>query len=311
MNKTILVTGGRGFIGANLCNRLASEGNRVIAVDNMFCASPLQMHSEVECCELDVTNEDFDRSFMTLYKHVDQIYHLASIASPKWYKKYALFTIETNVIGTMVACKLAAYYNAKLLLSSTSEVYGDPEVHPQPEEYNGNVNTLSDRACYDESKRCAETIVGAHSHLIDATIVRIFNTYGPGMRVDDGRAVSEFICRMLKDKPLTLTNFGLQTRSFCYVDDMVEYLVRAMALGKLGPYNVGSFDEITISELSLRIADLRGVYLPETNPPIVDKNDPRKRRPDLSRAYAAFGYHPQVGLSEGLSRTVEYFRGII
>lgn len=314
MSKIIMVTGGRGFIGVNLCNRLAKEGNQVIAVDNMCCPSPMNPHKNVNIYMMSVSNWYFRDQVLKAYPKVDEIYHLASMASPVWYKQSPLRTIRTNVVGTMAVCDIAEEYGARLLFTSTSEVYGNPEQHPQKETYNGNVNTLSPRACYDESKRCAETIVweyGKKISSINAIIVRLFNTYGPGMRVDDGRVVSEFICRMIQGRPLTLYNAGIQTRSFCYIDDMVEWLIRAMAAKAFGPFNIGNNQEITIAELSLRIADYFNIYLPNTNTPVTDINDPPRRCPDLKRARVVLGYEPKVSLKDGLELTIEYFKKLL
>jgi UDP-glucuronate decarboxylase len=312
----IVVTGGRGFIGANLCNKLIENGHQVYIVDNMMCPSPL---SVVGAVHFDYDVQNFVRGGYLNNTKIDIVYHLASIASPKWYKEHPLATIKTNVNGTMAMCEFAKQHGAHLIFTSTSEVYGDPEVHPQTEDYNGNVDPLSTRACYDESKRCAETIIQEYVRLgLDATILRLFNTYGPGMRVDDGRAVSEFICRALQGHQLQIHNTGEQTRSFCYIYDMVEWLVFAMDAPDLGPYNVGNPDEHSIIELVYTIGRVmmqqlegRITYLENH-----DSADPKIRKPDIRKAQATFGnpLHRKglfISFEAGLVQTVQYFREIL
>jgi UDP-glucuronate decarboxylase len=304
--SNILVTGGAGFIGVNLCNRLAALGHEVTAIDNLICPSPLKLNPNVKLI-LD-TVKCVDK----ILSKFDFVYHLASLASPVWYKKYPFKTIDTNVNGTIAACDLTCACGARLIFTSTSEVYGQPKDHPQRETYNGNVNTLSSRAAYDESKRCAETIVSEYYRKgLNATIVRIFNTYGPGMRPDDGRVISEFICRALKDEPLIVFGSGQQTRSFCFIDNMVDWLVEIMEAKTLGPFNIGYNKECTINELTWLLADILGKEL-RVRTQGDDGADPQVRCPDLTRAKQYFSYCPEyVELKEGLRRTIEYFREIL
>ena len=305
-----IVTGGRGFIGTNLCNHLVKYGVHVVAIDNMLCPSEMPLDSRVDFIKYDITDCECDINIPKWVDSVGKIYHLASLASPVWYKRYPMETMKTNILGTENMCKVAINMDAKLLLTSTSEVYGNPLEHPQSESYNGNVSTLTDRASYDESKRCAETVVYEQMKKgLNATIVRIFNTYGPGMRSDDGRVVSEFIMRGLNNKSLKVYNGGLQTRSFCYIDDMIQYLIRAMSCSHPGPINIGNRDERQIMELVFLIQDILYKDL-NVSYHIVDDGDPVKRRPDLSLAKSELGYVPEIDIYEGLTRTVEYFKNI-
>lgn len=312
MGKIILVTGGCGFIGVNLCNELVKRepDSEIIAVDNMLCPSPMSMDPRVEVMQLDITNCNFC-SIMSSHR-VNEIYHLASIASPKWYKRYPIKTIMTNIVGTETMCYIAQLHNAKLLLSSTSEIYGNPKIHPQTENYFGHRNSVGPRSCYDCSKATAETIVYEYQNNgLNATIVRIFNTFGPGMRPDDGRVVSEFITRVLDNKSIVLFNKGEQTRSFCYIDDMVEYLIRAMACCHRGPINVGNNSEFTIFELSNIIERLLNTKIKRVfSSTPADIDDPQRRKPDLRLAQNILQYTPSTPFFNGLINTIEYFNGL-
>lgn len=303
----ILVTGGAGFIGVNLCHKLVQRGHEVLVIDNMLCPSPMPLPSEASIMEEHI---EYFKSFDC--PDLNVIYHLASLASPKWYKKYPMRTIMTNVHGTIAACEIAKQNNAKLILASTSEVYGDPEQHPQEENYNGNVDTLSERACYDESKRCAETIVGEYERKgLNAVIVRIFNTYGPGMRPDDGRVVSEFIVRGLKNQPITIYGTGRQTRSFCYINDMVKWLLIAASAGHIGPFNIGNNEEHTILELMFSLQDIMHTEFTvsyEDN----DGADPQVRCPNLRRiCNHLWPIADKTPLRAGLLETIHYFKRIL
>jgi UDP-glucuronate decarboxylase len=303
----ILVTGGAGFIGSNLCRKLLEKGHKVIALDNFFTGtkeniSGLDEFNNFEFIEHDI-NEKFDIT-------ADRIYNLACPASPIHYTQDPVQTTKTNVIGMINVLELAKKSGATVLQASTSEIYGDPEIHPQHEDYNGNVNTLGPRACYDEGKRCSETLCMDYKrqHDADIKIVRIFNTYGPGMYKDDGRVVSNFIVQALKNEPLTVYGDGTQTRSFQYVDDCIDGLIKTMELsGFSGPVNIGNPDEITIKELAERIISLTG-----SNSEIIYKNlpvdDPKRRRPDISLAKKMLSWEPKVDLKTGLQKTADYFK---
>jgi UDP-glucuronate decarboxylase len=314
--KNILVTGGQGFIGVNLCKSLADDGHKVWCLDNMRCPSPIMIRDDPRVnflqgsVELITPKAIATRTNNTVFH---EIYYLASIASPVWYKQYPMETITTNVMGTMAMCELARVHGAKLLLTSTSEVYGDPEQIPQKEEYCGNVNVLSDRACYDESKRTAETIVENARLLYDikTTIVRIFNTYGPGMRVDDGRVVSEFLVRAIQGRSLPIFGGG-QMRCFCYVNDMVIGLKLAMASRYPGPTNLGSTHGETITDFAKIIQNMFSVDKPiKIEHKGRDKHDPQQRMPDVTRAKKILKWEPKVGLAGGLIATRQYFEKLL
>jgi len=305
--ERILVTGGAGFIGSHLCERLLNEGHEVIALDNLTTGTEenvrhLTRWPTFTLVRGDVTSPfDFD---------VTRIYNLASPASPVHYQADPVRTTMTNVLGTYHALVLAHRRDAAFLQASTSEVYGDPVEHPQRERYNGNVNPVGIRACYDEGKRCAESLVMdfARRHGVRAKIARIFNTYGPSMTLDDGRVVTSFIVQALTESELTVFGDGRQTRSFCYVDDLVSGLVALMDHpGDLGPVNLGNPEETTVLELAHRVLAIVGGEKRIVFKPLPD-DDPRKRKPDISLARSAFGYAPKVSLDEGLRRTIESFR---
>ncbi|HWF88499.1 MAG TPA: UDP-glucuronic acid decarboxylase family protein [Pyrinomonadaceae bacterium] len=303
----ILVTGGAGFIGSHLCERLVSEGNEVLCLDNFFTGRrenilPLLDNSNFELLRHDVTEP--------ILLEVDQIYNLACPASPVHYQYNPVKTVKTNVMGTINMLGLAKRVRARILQASTSEVYGDPLVHPQTEDYWGNVNPIGLRSCYDEGKRLAETLMTDYhrQNKVDIRIARIFNTYGPRMLEDDGRVVSNFIVQALRGQPLTLYGEGQQTRSFCYVDDLIEGLIRLMNSADLHePVNLGNPGEFTIMQLAeevIKACESKSgfTYLP------LPADDPRQRKPDITRAQTALGWNPTIPLREGLTRTVEDFK---
>jgi UDP-glucuronate decarboxylase len=306
-NKRILVTGGAGFIGSHLCATLLDQGHEVLCVDNYYTGrrtniEPLLANRRFEALRHDVT--------FPLYVEVDEIYNLACPASPVHYQFDPVQTLKTSVHGAINMLGLAKRTGAKILQASTSEVYGDPETHPQPESYWGHVNPLGPRACYDEGKRAAETLFGDYrrQHGLRVKIARIFNTYGPRMLPDDGRVVSTFIVQALAGVPLTVFGDGRQTRSFCYVDDLVDGLVRLMASADdfIGPVNLGNPQEFTIAEMAEQVIALTGSKSTIVNKPL-PTDDPRRRRPDISLAGRVLGWKPTVALDEGLPRTVAYF----
>ena len=306
--KKVLVTGGGGFIGAHLTARLLSAGHDVLVVDN-FCSSPrsnlaaLERHPRLEVRCHDVVDP--------LYVEADQIYHLACPASPVHYQRDPVRTLKTCVYGATNMLGLARRTGASILLSSTSEVYGDPAVHPQDETYWGNVNPIGVRSCYDEGKRCAEALVFSYrlQHDLPTKVARIFNTYGPGMRPDDGRVVSNFIVDALQDKPLKIYGDGSQTRSFCYVDDLVDGLIRLMDTGHdiTGPINLGNPHEVTMLELAKMVSDIAGGSGDIEHRPL-PPDDPERRCPAIEQARDVLGWRPTTSLSDGLVRTVDHFR---
>lgn len=302
----ILVTGGAGFIGSHLIDRLMQENHEVICVDNFYTGHKRNLlrwqdHPYFEVIRHDITEE--------IRLEVDQIYHLACPASPVHYQYNPVKTIKTNVMGTLNMLGLAKRVKAKFLLASTSEVYGDPEVHPQPETYRGNVNPIGIRSCYDEGKRVAETLAFDYHRQNDVEIrvARIFNTYGPRMLESDGRVVSNFVVQALRGNPLTIYGDGSQTRSFCYVSDLVEGLMRLMNGDHLGPINLGNPDEYTILELAQAVQNMVNPDVALKYEPL-PQDDPRRRKPDIARAKQFLDWQPTVALNEGLQRTVEDFR---
>ncbi|MGJ0396992.1 MAG: UDP-glucuronic acid decarboxylase family protein [Methylocystis sp.] len=311
MHKRILVTGGAGFLGSHLCERLIESRHDVLCVDNFFTGarrniSHLLDHRNFELLRHDVT--------FPLYVEVDEIYNLACPASPIHYQFDPVQTTKTSVMGVINMLGLAKRVKAKMLQASTSEIYGDPTVHPQPEEYWGSVNPIGFRSCYDEGKRCAETLVFDYirQHKMAAKVVRIFNTYGPRMHPNDGRVVSNFVMQALTGRDITLYGDGSQTRSFCYVDDLVEAMIRMMATGRetTGPINVGNPKEFTIRELAELIVELTNsksklVFLP------LPADDPRQRRPDIAKAKHLLGWEPSVALGDGLIKTIAYFDDLL
>jgi UDP-glucuronate decarboxylase len=303
----ILVTGGAGFIGSHLCERLISEGNEVLCLDNFFTGRRENIFHLLDNPRFELLRHDVTEPILL---EVDQIYNLACPASPVHYQYNPVKTVKTNVMGTINMLGLAKRVRARILQASTSEVYGDPELHPQTEEYWGNVNPIGIRSCYDEGKRLAETLMTDYhrQNHVDIRIARIFNTYGPRMLEDDGRVVSNFIVQALRGEPLTLYGEGEQTRSFCYVDDLIEGLVRLMNVAGLHePVNLGNPGEFTIKQLAEEViktcASKSGfTYMP------LPADDPHKRKPDITRAQIALGWNPAIPLREGLKRTVDDFR---
>ncbi len=303
----ILVTGGAGFLGSHLCERLLNEGKEVICLDNFFTGSKKNIIHMMDnpmftLLEHDITNP--------LFIQVDQIYNLACPASPKHYQYDPVHTTKTSVMGMINMLGLAKRCDAKIMHASTSEVYGDPEVHPQRESYWGHVNPTGIRSCYDEGKRCAETLCFDYNrrHGAKVKVVRIFNTYGPRMHPDDGRVVSNFIVQALQNEPITLYGDGLQTRSFCYVDDLIEGFVRMMATPDeiIGPVNLGNPDEFTIKELAqqvLKITGSKSTLVQELLP----ADDPKQRQPDITLAKKLLDWAPKVPLADGLARTIGHF----
>jgi UDP-glucuronate decarboxylase len=306
MNR-ILVTGGAGFLGSHLCEYLIGKGSDVVCIDNFFSGHkdnirPLIAHPYFELIRHDVIHP--------LFVEVDRIYHLACPASPIHYQVNPIKTVKTNVMGTINMLGLAKRTKCRILLASTSEVYGDAEVHPQPESYWGNVNPIGVRSCYDEGKRVAETLMMDYhrQNKVDIKIVRIFNTYGPRMAVNDGRVVSNFIVQALRGDPLTIYGDGSQTRSFCYVADFIEGLYRMMESEDfIGPVNIGNPGEFTIAELAelvLKLTKSKSKIVHRALP----SDDPVRRQPDISLARTKLGWEPKVSLEEGLSRTIDYFK---
>lgn len=308
--KTVLVTGGAGFIGSNLCTRLFDEGHHVLCLDNCFTGSLENFGDRYRDMVTSGRFEFFRHDVIEPIKlEVDQIYHLACPASPVHYQYNPVKTIKTNVMGTYNMLGLAKRVRARILQASTSEVYGDPNVHPQPEEYWGNVNPIGIRSCYDEGKRVAETLMFDYfrQHKLEIRVARIFNTYGPNMSIDDGRVMSNFICQALRGEKLTVYGDGSQTRSFCFVTDLVDGLVRLMQGDQTGPINLGNDREITMMELVDAISKALGKKLNVEHKPL-PLDDPKQRRPDLTKARKLLGYDPRVSLEDGIARTVDYFR---
>jgi len=305
----ILVTGGAGFIGSHLCERLLNDGYDVLCVDNYYSSTKDNIAHLLDNPRFEVIRHDIT---FPLYVEVDEIYHLACPASPIHYQRDPVQTTKTAVHGSINMLGLAKRTGAKILLTSTSEVYGDPHIHPQSEDYWGNVNPIGPRACYDEGKRCAETLFFDYhrQHDLRIKVVRLFNTYGPRMHPHDGRVVSNFIVHALANKPLTVYGNGEQTRSFCYVDDLLEGMMRLMKHESLiGPVNIGNPDEFTILELAEKVIEKTN-----SNSEIVfeslPQDDPLQRKPDITLAKRELGWEPSVALSEGLDKTIEYFKAL-
>ena len=302
----ILVTGGAGFIGSHLCERLLSEGNEVICLDNFFTGRRQNVISLQDYRYFELVRHDVTEPILL---EVDQIYNLACPASPVHYQYNPVKTVKTNVMGTINMLGLAKRVKARILQASTSEVYGDPLTHPQQESYWGNVNPVGIRSCYDEGKRLAETLMMDYhrQNSVDTRIARIFNTYGPRMLENDGRVVSNFVVQSLRGKDMTIYGEGLQTRSFCYVDDLVDGLVKLMASKDVfDPVNLGNPTEFTMKELAEEIAAICGSEGKITFLPLPE-DDPKQRKPDITRAKTLLGWQPKVALRDGLVRTVDYF----
>lgn len=311
LRKRVLVTGGAGFLGSHLCERLLNEGCDVLCVDNFYTGSKRNIENLLsnpyfELCRHDIT--------FPLYLEVDEIYNLACPASPIHYQNDPVQTTKVNVHGSINMLGLAKRIKAKILQASTSEVYGDPTVHPQPETYHGNVNCIGPRSCYDEGKRCAETLFFDYfrQHKLKIKVARIFNTYGPRMHLNDGRVVSNFIVQALRGTPLTIFGDGTQTRSFCYVDDLIEGLVRLMNTNDdvTGPINLGKPGEFTILELAEKVIEWSNskseiVFMK------LPADDPMQRRPDITQARKILEWEPEVELEKGLKRTIAYFDEIL
>jgi len=307
----VLVTGGAGFLGSHLCDRLVAAGHEVLCVDNYFTGSRrniahLLTHPMFEIIRHDVT--------FPLYVETDRIFNLACPASPVHYQFDPVQTTKTSVHGAINMLGLAKRVRARILQASTSEVYGDPEVHPQPESYWGQVNPIGIRSCYDEGKRCAETLFFDYhrQHNLDIKVMRIFNTYGPRMHPHDGRVVSNFIVQALKGDDITIYGDGLQTRSFCYVDDLIEGMLRLMETesGFTGPVNIGNPGEFTMLELAERVLKLTGSHSKLVFKPL-PSDDPRQRQPDIALAKEKLGWEPKVSLHDGLERTIHYFKTVL
>lgn len=303
----ILVTGGAGFLGSHLCERLLREGHEVLCLDNFYTGRKKNIVPFLGNPAFEIVRHDIVEPILL---EVDRIYHLACPASPIHYQHNPVKTIKTNVIGTLNMLGLAKRVKARFLLASTSEVYGDPKVHPQTEDYWGNVNTIGIRSCYDEGKRVAETFTMDYhrQNRVDVRIIRIFNTYGPRMLAEDGRVVSNFIVQALRGDDITVYGEGAQTRSFCYVDDLIEGIVRMMdGQDFLGPVNLGNPEEYTILELARKIIEMTGSRSKIVHRPL-PSDDPTQRQPDITLAKQKLGWLPQVTVDEGLKRTIEFFR---
>ena len=304
----ILVTGGAGFLGSHLCERLLKEGHEVICIDNLFTGRKSNIEHLLSNTRFEFVRHDVIDSFKF---EVDQIYNLACPASPPHYQYNPIKTIKTSVMGSINCLGLAKRVKARVFQASTSEVYGDPQVHPQPESYWGNVNPIGRRSCYDEGKRCAETLFFDYhrENRVDIRVVRIFNTYGPRMHEADGRVVSNFIVQALRGQDLTIYGDGSQTRSFCYVDDLIDGFLRFMAQTEtVGPLNLGNPGEFTMRQLAELTLKLVGGKSKIVHKPL-PADDPRQRRPDITLARQILKWEPAVPLEEGLKRTIAYFRG--
>lgn len=311
--KKVLVTGGAGFLGSHLCDRLVAQGHHVLCVDNYFTGSKNNIVHLLDNKNFEVIRQDV---CFPLYVEVDEIYNLACPASPFYYQWDPIQTMKTSVLGAYNLLGLAKRTGAKILQASTSECYGDPTVHPQTEEYWGNVNPIGIRSCYDEGKRAAETLFMDYYrvHNVDVRIIRIFNTYGPRMAVNDGRVVSNFIVQALQGKDVTVYGSGEQTRSFCYVDDLIDGMMAYMALdsdrGIPGPINLGNPGEFTMNELAERVIRLTGTTSQILKKPL-PADDPKQRRPDIAKAKHILGWEPKIVLEEGLKKTIDYFRSVV
>lgn len=311
-NTVSIVAGGAGFLGSHICQRLLEQNKYVICVDNLISGNTQNIESfltnpNFQFIQQDIANFKFVDHFNEC--KITEIYNFACIASPKLYKLYPLETLTTSFNGSLNLLKLARKHNSKYIFASTSEVYGDPLIHPQTETYYGNVNTVGERSCYDEGKRVAETLVYTmrNQYHINAKIIRIFNTYGPNMSIDDGRVITNFIQRIMDAKPVQIYGNGNQTRSFCYVDDLIDGIFGVMESDEMGPINLGNPDcEFTLNELVREFEKITGSsidveYLPAT------ENDPQQRKPDIELARNKIGFSPKVGLNEGLKKTIIYF----
>lgn len=311
MKKRILVTGGAGFVGSHLCKRLLSEGNEVICLDNFFTGSKENIIDMMDHPYFELVRHDVQQPVLL---EVDEIYNLACPASPPYYQFDPVATTRTSVLGAINMLDIASKCKAKILQASTSEVYGDPEVHPQPESYRGCVSTTGIRACYDEGKRCAETLFFDYQRQygVEIKVIRIFNTYGPNMNPNDGRVVSNFIVQALKGEDITMYGDGTQTRSFQYVDDLIEGMIRLMASRPevMGPVNIGNPNEFTILALAQKVIELTGskskiIFFP------LPQDDPLQRQPVIDLAKNELDWEPTIQLEDGLKQTIEYFRSVV
>lgn len=307
--KKILITGGAGFIGSNLCKRLLDEGEDVICLDNFFTGSKDNIRKFIGNNRFELVRHDITKEY---FAEVDQIYNLACPASPPHYQYDAIKTIKTSVLGIINMLELAKECKATILQASTSEVYGDPKVHPQTEDYWGNVNPIGIRSCYDEGKRCAETLMMDYHRQtnVDTKIVRIFNTYGPNMAQNDGRVVSNFIVQALKNEDITIYGDGTQTRSFCYVDDLIEGLIKMMNSSLCGPINLGNPSERTILDFAKLIIELTKSESKIVFKPL-PSDDPVQRQPDISLAQKELNWTPTIDIIDGLIKTINYFKSMI
>jgi UDP-glucuronate decarboxylase len=305
MKKRILVAGGAGFLGSHLCERLLGQGHEVLCVDNCYTGSKENIQHLLSSSRFEFMRHDI---CLPLYVEVDEIYNLACPASPPHYQKDPIQTMKTSVLGALNLLGLAKRLHCKIFQASTSEVYGDPHVHPQKEDYWGHVNPIGIRSCYDEGKRCAETLFFDYhrTHQIPIRVARIFNTYGPRMDPKDGRVVSNFIVQALHNQPLTIYGDGSQTRSFCYVDDLIEVIIRFMNSSEIGPINIGNPTEYRVLDLAREI-----IALTQSTSSIIQKplpsDDPKQRRPDITNARELLHWEPKVSLQEGLQSTIAYF----
>ena len=311
LERRVLISGGAGFLGSHLAERLLAEGCQVLCVDNFFTGARRNIEHLLQNKNFELLRHDICQP---LFVEVDEIFNLACPASPIHYQRDPVQTTKTSVVGAINMLGLAKRVGAKIFQASTSEVYGDPTVHPQPEEYWGNVNPIGPRSCYDEGKRCAETLFFDYNrqHQLQIKVARIFNTYGPRTHPNDGRVVSSFIVQALTNQPITIFGEGQQTRSFCYVDDLIEGFLRLMATGPevTGPINLGNPGEFTIGELATKVIELTNSKSKIVNLPL-PQDDPRQRRPDISKAKAILDWEPRVALEEGLKRTIAYFEGLV
>ena len=304
----ILVTGGAGFIGSHLCRVFVERKYFVICVDNFITGSRENIRPLLDKDNFKLIEHDISEP-LYLGEDLDWVFHFASLASPKYYLNYPIKTLKSGLLGTYNCLGIAKAKKAKFFLASTSEVYGDPQVHPQPEEYNGNVNIVGQRSCYDESKRAAEALTYAYKrvHNLSVRVARIFNTFGPNMKIDDGRVVSNFIVQALKGKPLTVYGEGKQTRSFCYIDDLIRGILALTETDYQQPLNLGNPQEFKIIDLARKI-----ISLTQSSSPIrffpLPEDDPKKRKPDITKAKKILGWQPEVSLEEGLIRTIAYFK---
>jgi UDP-glucuronate decarboxylase len=311
LQRRVLITGGAGFLGSHLCEKLLAQGANVLCVDNFFTGTRLNIEHLLDDKHFELIRHDVT---FPLYVEADEIYNLACPASPIHYQRDPVQTTKTSVHGAINMLGLAKRVKAKILQASTSEVYGDPNVHPQDETYWGHVNPVGPRSCYDEGKRCAETLFFDYwrQHRLPIKVARIFNTYGPRMHPNDGRVVSNFIVQALLGRDITVYGEGLQTRAFCYVDDLIDGLIKLMATGEsvTGPINIGNPGEFSILQLATMVVDLTGSRSRTVHRPL-PQNDPRQRRPDISRAQELLSWQPRTPLKEGLIRTIAYFEKLL